>query len=307
MPATPLRTDWVTIGTAGDTVDNRVISEQDIYDAAETYSPEYYGAVIDWNHYNPAWLGNFGDVLELRSQKATIPNEGEVLQLQAILQPNQNLVRLNQDGQAVYTSMTLVPNFRNKGKTYLIRLAVTDTPASIGTKRLEFCKKDNANALISAYSSQPLALSLNQEPEPADLFSKLTAWFNNEFKTPAGIPEEEEIMDPKQFKEFKEQQANQFAGMTASMDKLTDAITASFASKEGGSREPTEPEKKPNADKGEDGQQFNAEEKINALETKFSEFDTTLKNISDTLQKFSNEDAPGQTNNPDGGGQQAVY
>lgn len=37
-------------------------------------------------------------------------------------------------GQKVYTSMEIRPNFSNSGKCYLIGLAVTDDPASLGTE-----------------------------------------------------------------------------------------------------------------------------------------------------------------------------
>jgi hypothetical protein len=44
-------------------------------------------------------------------------------------------------GQKVYTSMEIRPNFANSGKCYLVGLAVTDDPASLGTEYLEFCSR----------------------------------------------------------------------------------------------------------------------------------------------------------------------
>jgi hypothetical protein len=36
--------------------------------------------------------------------------------------------------------MEIQPNFANSGKCYLVGLAVTDDPASLGTEYLEFCR-----------------------------------------------------------------------------------------------------------------------------------------------------------------------
>lgn len=50
-------------------------------------------------------------------------------------------------GQKVYTSMEIRPNFANSGKCYLVGLAVTDDPASLGTEYLEFCSRATQNPL----------------------------------------------------------------------------------------------------------------------------------------------------------------
>jgi hypothetical protein len=50
-------------------------------------------------------------------------------------------------GQKVYTSMEIQPNFANSGKCYLVGLAVTDDPASLGTEYLEFCSRAAQNPL----------------------------------------------------------------------------------------------------------------------------------------------------------------
>ncbi|GHL58540.1 hypothetical protein ECZU31_18150 [Escherichia coli] len=41
---------------------------------------------------------------------------------------------MNKAAQKVYTSMEIQPNFANTGKCYLVGLAVTDDPASLGTE-----------------------------------------------------------------------------------------------------------------------------------------------------------------------------
>jgi hypothetical protein len=65
-------------------------------------------------------------------------------------------------GQKVYTSMEIQPNFANSGKAYLIGLAVTDDPASLGTEMLEFSRKAQKNPLAARKS------------DPNNLFSVAT-------------------------------------------------------------------------------------------------------------------------------------
>lgn len=62
-------------------------------------------------------------------------------------------------GQKVYTSMEIRPNFANSGKCYLVGLAVTDDPASLGTEYLGFCGRASQN---------PLA---GKKAHPDDVFS----------------------------------------------------------------------------------------------------------------------------------------
>ena len=53
---------------------------------------------------------------------------------------------LNKKRQKVYTSIEIHPNLNEKG-AYLMGLAVTDSPASLGTEMLQFCSKASANPL----------------------------------------------------------------------------------------------------------------------------------------------------------------
>lgn len=134
MPA--LVTDWKTIGTAGDTIDGREITEQDLIDAAEMYDKDEYTAVINSDHM--LWLyGNFGHVEDVRL--GTDKKDRTILE--ARLTPNSRLIEKNKAGQGMFFSMELWPNFANSGKTYLSGLAVTDEPASLGTSMLKLFSK----------------------------------------------------------------------------------------------------------------------------------------------------------------------
>ncbi|MBI6548896.1 GPO family capsid scaffolding protein [Xenorhabdus lircayensis] len=133
-----LMTNWICIAMEGDTVDGRIMEPQWLLDAAELYDPALYTARI-WPEHE-RWLGAMGEVLEVKAEQ---DDEG-ILRLYARLRPNHRLLEANRDGQLVFTSVEFTPsgNFRGTGKTYLEGLAVTDSPASVGTTRLQFNKKD---------------------------------------------------------------------------------------------------------------------------------------------------------------------
>ncbi|MBP1039304.1 GPO family capsid scaffolding protein, partial [Serratia fonticola] len=83
-----------------------------------------------------------GDVVELKAEKIA---DDSILNgkwaLFAKLTPTDDLAAMVKAGQKVYTSMEIRPNFANTGKCYLVGLAVTDDPASLGTEYLEFCSR----------------------------------------------------------------------------------------------------------------------------------------------------------------------
>lgn len=70
------------------------------------------------------------------------------------IQPLDELVSMVKAGQKVYTSMEIRPNFANSGKCYLVGLAVTDDPASLGTEYLESCSRAMQNPLAGKKTSR---------------------------------------------------------------------------------------------------------------------------------------------------------
>ena len=139
---------WFRIMTEGPTVDGRTIDRAWIEQMAATYDPKVYGARINLEHFkgiDPNGLFKaYGDVIALKSEEV----DGK-LALFAKIAPTADLVDLVKKGQKIYTSGEVHPNFTNSKQAYLIGLAVTDTPASIGTEALSFSAK-NTNNLFSA-------------------------------------------------------------------------------------------------------------------------------------------------------------
>jgi len=99
-------------------------------------------------------FGAYGDVLALKTEKVDINGE-EKDALFAQIEPTQSLIELNKKKQKVYTSIEVDDNFANKGSAYLVGLAVTDSPASLGTEMLQFA----AGAKVNPFSDK------KQKPE----------------------------------------------------------------------------------------------------------------------------------------------
>lgn len=173
------------IGVEGDTCDGRIISASDIQEMADTFDPRVYGCRINLEHIKSVFpdspFKRYGDVVELKAEK--IEDDSALngkLALFAKISPSDDLVAMNKALQKVYTSMEIAPNFSNSGKCYLVGLAVTDDPASLGTEYLEFCRnakhnplnrfKANPENLISAAT---LAV-IEFEDQPETVFTALT-------------------------------------------------------------------------------------------------------------------------------------
>ncbi|MDL9987985.1 GPO family capsid scaffolding protein [Providencia rettgeri] len=134
-----LRTTWLCIATEGETVDGREILPEEIIEMAETYDTDLYTAMIWPRHNKPGEDRGvpLGEVVELRADT----DENDTLRLYAVLRPFTRLLEMNSQNRGVFTSVEMNTDFRNSGVTYLEGLAVTDTPASVGTTRLDFSRQ----------------------------------------------------------------------------------------------------------------------------------------------------------------------
>ena len=148
--AKKFKSKWFRVATAGDTTDGREIQENWIQEIAETYNPQTYGARINVEHIRSAFpdssFGAYGDVVAVKAEKVDVDGEKK-LTLFAQIEPNDNLIELNKRNQKIYTSIEVNPNFANSGKAYLVGLAVTDSPASLGTDMLQFAASAQVNPL----------------------------------------------------------------------------------------------------------------------------------------------------------------
>ena len=170
MPYTK-KTDWRVIGVSGDTVDGRTISERELREMAESYDPDVYGARINLEHITfiiPDFISGYGDVVELKAEPwKKDPSKTALL---ARLNITPELQRLWDSGQKIYTSMEITPDFADTRKAYLTGLAITDTPASLGTTANYTAAKHRAGEkFFSAYRvDEPKETVMNEnQNDPA--------------------------------------------------------------------------------------------------------------------------------------------
>jgi len=251
-----LYTDFVRIGRSGKSIDGRDIDPQWLRDAAETYDPEEYTALIWPDHLR--FGNNYGKVLELKAEE-----EGGVVTLLARLQPNASYAWDNQYGQRLFFSMELAPNFAGTGKTYLVGLGVTDSPASLGTDELKFSARRNKPDSIFMPGE---AFSLPEQEEAPTWFTR----FMEKFKINPKV-ENEEAMDKAQFE-----------AMTGKIDALATDVSALKAKVEAFAAKPKEGEGKPAED-------LKAPEAAKADDSaaRFAALDDGMKKLGDQLGEIA--------------------
>ncbi|ELY4863984.1 GPO family capsid scaffolding protein [Cronobacter sakazakii] len=141
------------IAVEGATTDGRKISREWISQMAANYDPSVYGARVNMEHikgYAPdSTFRRFGDVTAVEAEEiADGPLKGK-LALYGWIDPTPELVELTKARQKIYTSIEVNPAFADTGEAYLVGLAVTDDPASLGTEILSFSATAAANPLAS--------------------------------------------------------------------------------------------------------------------------------------------------------------
>jgi len=167
---------WKRVATSGPTVDGREILPQELRDIAETYTPAKYTAVIWCDHER--WPGSHGTVFAVRLVEEGEDLEPDQIALEAQLKPNDRLLYLNDQGQKLFSSIEITPNFAGSGKAYLTGLAVTDSPASLGTQELYFSNRTSR----AAYYAASQELGPLRETEPQGEIGRLAAMFTRLFQ-----------------------------------------------------------------------------------------------------------------------------
>lgn len=235
-----LLTGWVTVGTAGKTVDGRVIEAAWLEQMAKSYSCEEYTAVINSDHML-GWYGSFGQVRALRTAK---DSKGRVI-LQARLEPNQRLLDMASYGQRLFMSMEIHADYCDTGEAYLVGLAITDNPASVGTTELRFTKAaENKQYRAESVELDTAVLKADDTEANTDLLTRLcsalTKAFSNQHEE-----KEDDAMNAEQLKALTDGQEKTTQALTG----LTDLLTKHFkGEKPAGDGNETPPPKAPTGD-----------------------------------------------------------
>jgi len=191
------KTKFFRVAVEGATVDGRVIERAWIEQMAASYDPATYTARINCEHiagYSPDRPFNaYGSVLSLKAEDVKLTINGEektLLALYAEIDANDQLVEINKAGQKLFTSCEIHPNFAGEGKAYLVGLAVTDQPASLGTEALKFAVKSRSNVFSSAHETEIeiLAGPIDGEAIGESIGRSILAFFKKEKKDDAVTP-----------------------------------------------------------------------------------------------------------------------
>jgi len=174
------KSKFFRIAVEGSTADGRTIERADLEQMAADYNPETYQARINMEHlrgFSPEPPFNaYGDVLALETREVELEIGGKPekrLGLYAQVDATDELVGINKKRQKLFTSCEIAPNFAGKGRAYLVGLAVTDSPASLGTEMLAFAagqgdKNPLANRKLDPANLFTASTDLELELEPAD-------------------------------------------------------------------------------------------------------------------------------------------
>lgn len=183
----PQKSKFFRVATEGATTDGRNIRREWITQMAKNFNPAKYGARIWLEHFRGIYPDSafraYGDVTAVESREV----EDKKLALFAQIQPLPELVDMTKKGQKIYTSIEVTPKFADTGEAYLTGLAVTDSPASLGTEVLAFAQQKPDASPFKGRKSSPEALFTEAveaaiEFEDEDDGAGLTAKFGETIK-----------------------------------------------------------------------------------------------------------------------------
>lgn len=182
------------IATEGPTVDGRNISREWLLQMASSYDPKVYTAVVNLEHYlsfqPDSTFSAYGKVVSLATREVEILGEKK-LQLTGVVDAAQEAVDLQKAGKKAFASIEIKNNFINKGGAYLTGLALTDTPASIGTESMKFSAfSDGKKDSVFAFGAEFEIEFEKESPAPSTtagdgLFAKIKALLGGEKKDTA--------------------------------------------------------------------------------------------------------------------------
>lgn len=260
MNKSKLKTDFICIATSGYTVDGRQITAQELHEMADSYDPEYYTANL-WPEHR-RWF-NMGQVVEVKAEE----NEKGETELFAVIAPNKELIEKNREGQYLFTSIEIAPNFRNSGKAYLSGLGVTDSPASVGTTKLNFFNTEQKDSVFSDFIK--VDFSIKEDIEEDKALRTLVNAFRKLFSHSAQTAEEKPNPENNNNKEDYSMDQKQVDQIVAAVNGLGAKIDSHFSAQPN-STEPQEPEE-PKGGETVSKEQFNQlQSEFNALKEQFN-------------------------------------
>lgn len=171
-------TKFVRVAVAGQTAtDGRTIEPKWLTEMAANYNPATYTARVNVEHYrNASATGPFpvlGDVKALKVQNDDIEIAGKTekrVALYAQIEGNETFQGYIAADQKKFSSIEVGDDFSGTGTAYLVGLAASDSPASLGTEAITFATRTD-----DAYAKQLKADLDARKQHPSNCFSSAYA------------------------------------------------------------------------------------------------------------------------------------
>jgi hypothetical protein len=177
--------------------------------AAKNFSQNTYGAAYGWNTSAACYRTVLSKptATSRRSRLKRLRSPVRKLALFAQIEPTPELVAMNKAKQKIYTSIEIDESFADSGEAYIVGLAVTDSPASLGTDVLAFsAQKPDASPFKDRTtprprcSPRPWRLKLNSIAETEEQGLGLF----NRVMDALGKSKDKSVKDDAQFSELTE-------------------------------------------------------------------------------------------------------
>ncbi|PNU04455.1 GPO family capsid scaffolding protein [Novosphingobium guangzhouense] len=228
--------------------DGRKIEAAWIDDIVATFNAATFTPRINCEHikgFSPQPPFNaYGSVTAVKAQTDELVIDGQTVRRRALyaqIEPNGQLLDINKQGQKIFTSVEISPDFGGTGKVGLIGLAVTDNPASLGTEALSFsalkpmfdARKQHPDNLFSAALEADIAMEGEAAEDPASMAEAaktgILAAFATLFKPEK--PKEQPVAQPPAAANDNVFDADRFATVmaqqvTAAVKPATDGLAA---------------------------------------------------------------------------------
>lgn len=210
--AKKFRSNWFRVAVEGATTDKRKIERSWLEQAAKNFNQNTYAARVWLEHFRSLLPDSpfkaYGDITAVKAEEVEIAGQKK-LALFAQIEPTDDLVAMNKAKQKIYTSIEIDESFADSGEAYIVGLAVTDSPASLGTDVLAFSAqkpdaspfKDRHYSATSMYT-EALEAELKFE-ELADSENKVAGLFKRVTDL-IGKSRDKTVKDDAQFSELSE-------------------------------------------------------------------------------------------------------